>query len=801
MRARWMTISALLFAFHPSHAQVRLGPDGIVLAGPGASQKLVVVSAGACAISTSNASIVSVDAKTRIATALKPGLAQIRAVCGKEKASVSVEVRNQPVGQLEPRFSPDVVSVLTIKGCNNSGCHGSPAGQSGFKLSLFGYDVEADHDMIVNKHSGRRVSLTAPEQSLLLRKPLFEAPHGGGRLLTKDSEEYRTLLTWLQKGAKAEAGGPRLMKLEVFPDQAMLAGEEAVQQVAVIGRLTGGITRDMTREVRYTSSDEAVVRVDSGAVVRAASRGIASVLVRGMGQVAAMRVGVRDSTGADWAAPPPANFIDELLAVQQRAMNIKPARASSDVEFLRRVYLDAIGRPPAPAESRAFRENPDRAALIDSLLERPEYAAFWTVKFEDWFRNNQLNSQGRSMGMFKEWIRDSLAEDRPYDEMVREILTSQGDAFLSPATAFWAPATDFMLKKFEVTKATPTVTRLFLGMRLECAECHNHPLENFTQDDFYGLAAFFARMRVKHGYGEYRRTWYLEDNGEVEHPVTKKAVTPRLLGGAPFRLDGVEDRRVALAAWITAPSNPYFTRATVNRIWHEYFQTGIVEPYDDFRLSNPPSNPELLDRLAAFFVNNGFRLKPLHRLILNSRTYQLSSRPVEGARNPEQLERLLFARYQPRKLPAEVLLDSISQVSGAPHAFNGYPGGTRAMDVYQPDQPDYFLVTFGFPRRDILCERQARPTLGQALHLMNGKTIQSKVEDKDNVLGGWEPLPDAEVARALYERAFARLPNDTEVHNVVEHLASEKGAGRTRRKALEGLLWATLVSKEFQINH
>jgi hypothetical protein len=385
--------------------------------------------------------------------------------------------------------------------------------------------------------------------------------------------------------------------------------------------------------------------------------------------------------------------------------------------------------------------------------------------------------------------------------MVRDILTSQGDAFLSPATAFWAPATDFMLKKFEVTKATPTVTRLFLGIRLECAECHNHPLENFTQDDFYGLAAFFARLRVKHGYGEYRRTWYLEDSGEVEHPVTKKAAAPKLLGGAPLPLDGVEDRRLALAAWITAPSNPYFTRATVNRIWHEYFQTGIVEPFDDFRLSNPPSNPELLDRLAAFFVHSGFRLKPLHRLILNSRTYQLSSRPVEGTPNPEQLERLLFARYQPRKLPAEVLLDSISQVSGVPHTFKGYPGGTRAMDVYQPDQPDYFLVTFGFPRRDILCERQAQPTLGQALHLMNGTTIQSKVEDKDNVLGGWEPLPDSEVARSLYERAFARLPNDTELNHVMEHLASEKSAGRTRRKALEGLLWATLVSKEFQINH
>jgi len=405
------------------------------------------------------------------------------------------------------------------------------------------------------------------------------------------------------------------------------------------------------------------------------------------------------------------------------------------------------------------------------------------------------------MGTFKEWIRDCLSEDKPYDQVVRDILTSEGDSFLSPATAFWAPATDFMLKKFEVTKATPTVTRLFLGVRLECAECHNHPLENFTQDDFYGLSAFFARMRVKHGYGEYRRTWYLEDEGEIEHPVTKKPVPPKLLGGKILPINGPEDRRIALARWVTSAENPYFTRATVNRIWHEYFRTGLVEPFDDLRVSNPPNNPELLDRLAGYFADSGFRLKALHRAILNSRTYQLSSMPAAGSHTPEQLARLLFARYQPRALPAEVLLDSLSQVSGAAHTFANHPKGTKAMDIYQPDRPDYFLTTFGFPRRDILCERTATPTLGQALHLMNGKTVQSKVEDKGNILVSWEGMADADVARALYERAFARQPSAAELGYVVDYLASEKASGRTRRKALEGMLWATLVSKEFQLNH
>jgi hypothetical protein len=782
-----MTLRAFFFCGALLCRAARIEPDRIVLAGPGASQQ-VLVDGVACRVAATNS---AVEVVKGVAVARRPGTAEIKASCKDGTASVRVEVRSQAAGLVEPRFSPDIISILTIKGCNGSGCHGSPAGQNGFKLSLFGYDVEADHKMIV----GKRVNLQDPEQSLLLRKPLFELPHGGGRLMTRESEEYKTLLLWLKQGAKIESGGARLVSLEMFPREVVLSAGGATP-VVVMGRLSDGTTRDMTREVRYSSNDGAVAaHVDGG--VKAGSRGLATVLARGMGQVAAMRVGVKIDAAPEATAGN--NFIDELVTARQRALNVAPAPLSTNQEFLRRVYLDAIGRPPTPEETRAFAKNPDRAALIDALLDRPEYAAFWTVKFEDWFRNNQLNSQGRAMGMFKEWIRDNLREDRPYDQVVREILTSEGDSFAVPATAFWAPATDFMLKKFEVNKATPTVTRLFLGLRLECAECHNHPLENYTQDDFYGLSAFLARMRVKHGYGEYRRTWYTADEGEVEHPVTKKPVPPKVLGGGALPLNGDEDRRRVLADWVIA--NPNFARATVNRIWHEYFQTGIVEPFDDFRLTNPPTNPELLDRLARHFTESGYRLKALHRVILNSRTYQLSSRPAPGADTPEQLERLLFARYQPRKLPAEVLLDSLSQVAGVAHSFMWHPKGTPAMDVYMPDQPDYFLVTFGFPRRDVVCERAATPTLGQTLHMMNGKTVQTKVEEKDNVLAAWEPLSDADVTNALYERAFARAPNDAELGASRAFLEAEKASGRSRRKALEGLLWAALVSKEFQLNH
>jgi hypothetical protein len=709
-------------------------------------------------------------------------------------------------GDVAVRFSPDIISVLTIKGCNSSSCHGSPAGQNGFKLSLYGYDIDADYEMIVKKHDGRRVNLRNPEDSLILEKPSFRAPHGGGRVMPPDSEEYRTLLAWLKQGARLDSGGVRLTRLELFPAEQILVGSGARKQLSVIGRLSDGGTRDMTREVRYSVADDSVATVSAGGMLTASGNGLTAVLARAMGQVAAAQFGVVSApAGADYPRTQGNNFIDQFVLAKLRGMNVAPYPLSSDREFARRVYLDAIGTLPTPAEVRAFvsESQPDkRARLIDRLLDRDEYAAYWTVKFEDWFRNNQLNSQGRSMGKFKEWVRDWIAADRPYDEMVRELLTSEGDTFQNPAANFWHPAADFMLKKFDVNKVTPTVTRLFLGIRLECAECHNHPLENFTQEDFYGLSAFFAKLRVKHGYGEYRRTWYLEDEGEVLNPVTKKPVAPKLLAAYAPAIPAREDRRKVLADWITAPANPYFARATVNRIWHEYFDTGIIEPFDDFRSTNPPTNRELLDALARYFADSGFRLKALHRVILNSRAYQLSS-TEPGGRETGRLERLLFARYEPRKLPAEVLLDAVSQVSGTPHPFKGYPKGARAIDLYIPDAPDYFLVTFGFPRRDVIADRSKSPTMSQALDLMNGEAVTEKVRAKDNVLAGLlaPGHSDSDVATELYERAYARPPAELERATVLRYLAREQEAGGGRRQAFEGLLWSILNSKEFQLNH
>ena len=791
---------------------LRFEPDGIVLAGPGLSQSFLVTAIDArgndadvsweSEITSSDPSVVVVDSENGRLTARAEGKAEIHVKLGSLNTRTQVRVGTR-ASEMAVSFAPDIVSILTLKGCNGSACHGSPAGQNGFKLSLFGYDVATDHEMIIAKHGGRRVDLERPERSLLLRKPSFEVAHGGGRLMSADSEEYEAILHWLQQGAPFDTSGVRLKRLELFPAERVLVGPGTEQRLIAIGRLSDGSSRDMTREVRYFAADEAIAEVSPDGFLTTTGPGLTTVMARAMGKVATSQIGVLEAlAGPDFPAYDSRNLIDEPVFAKLHQMNVRPADLASDREFVRRVYLDAIGLLPTPNELRAFLADPradKRAHLIDSLLERPEYASHWTVKFEDWFRNSQLHSQGRSMGVFKDWVRDWLEKDRPYDEFVRTMLTSVGDTMLNPAANFWHPATDFMLKEFSVNKVTPTVTRLFLGVRMECAECHNHPLENFTQDDFYGFAAFFSRLRVKHGYGEYRRTWFLDEEGEVEHPVTKQDAAPKFLAGETPQIPNHMDRREVLADWIVSPENPYFARATVNRIWHQYFGVGIVEPFDDFRSTNRASNPELLDCLAAFFVEHGYRLKPLHRLILHSRTYQLSSRVDD----PSPLERTLFARYLPRKLQAEVLLDALGQVTGIPHAFPGYPAGTSAKDIYIPDGPDYFLVTFGLPRRDILRERGTAPTLSQALHLMNGTSVRDKVEADGNILSEFlaQDLRDEQVVAAIYERAYARPPTEAELGRITEFLAHERSAGRARRRAFENVLWAVVNSKEFQLNH
>ena len=798
--------------------QLRLEPQQVALAGPGAAQHFVVTGVdgsgnevdvtGLASVTSSDPESLAVDSAQPVLHGRAPGKFQVRVALDGVSIQVPVEVRPGS-SDLRVSFSRDIASILTQKGCNGSGCHGSPAGQNGFKLSLYGDDLAADYKMILHEHDGRRVNLGNPPESLLLKKPTFAIAHGGGHLITPESERYKTILDWLEQGADLDDSGAQLTRLEIYPSRRILVGRGHEQRMAVLGRLSDGSTRDMTAEVRFVSGDETVVQVGSDGFVHAAGPGLTTVMARAMGKVATSRIGVIQARpGDDYPDIASNNFIDDLVFAKLREMNERSAAVTTDREFARRVYLDAVGMLPTPDQLHRFlndsRPN-GRARLIDELLDSDDYTRHWLVKFEDWFRNNQLHSQGRSMGVFKDWVRDWIAADRPYDEVVRELLTSTGDTMVNPAANFWHPATDFMLKEFSVIKVTPSVTRLFLGVRIECAECHNHPLENFTQDDFYGFAAFFSRLGVKHGYGEYRRTWYLKEEGEVEHPVTKEPVAPKFLAGRRPELSKEDDRRQVLADWIVSPENPFFARATVNRIWHEYFQTGIVEPPDDFRSTNAPSNPELLDRLADYFIEKGYRFKSLHRLILNSRTYQLKSE--KSGQTP--LEKMLFASFAPRQLPSEVLLDTIVQTTGVDHVFlaagplQTYPKGTSAKDIYLPDGPDYFLQTFGTPRRDIIKDRAKSPTLAKSLHMMNGKTVRDKIEASDNVLGKLiaDGSSDAEIAAEIYERAYSRAPTVQERETLARFLSDEAATGRGRRRALENVLWAVLNSKEFQLNY
>jgi hypothetical protein len=795
---------------------IRFEPASIVFSSPGVSQHFVVSGIGSdgreqdvtgfCRITSSNPRVIEVDESKGLLTAKSPGRAEIQVFLNGTSCTTEVTVANQRA-DMNVRFSPDIISILTTKGCNGSGCHGSPAGQNGFKLSLFGYDLEADYRMIVKAHDGRRVNLEHPEQSLLLQKPSFTLPHGGGQVLPVDSDEYRTLLSWLKQGAFLDSGGVQLARLELYPTERILVGKGSQQHLAVIGRLSDGTSRDMTREVRYAAQDQGVANLTPEGVLSAAGPGLTTITARAMGKVATAQIGVITTVAApDYHRVTGNNFIDDLVFDKLWQMNISPLPLTTDRDFVRRVYLDAIGQLPTPNEVRSFLEDSrsdKRSRLIENLLERPEYASHWTAKFEDWFRNHPIYMFGRSLGTFKDWIHGWVQEDRPYDQVVRDLLTSTGDTMRNPAANFWLPATDFMLNQFSVNKATPTITRLFLGVRLECAECHNHPLENFTQDDFYGVAAFLAELQVKYGVTNYRRTWFVDEGREVEHPVTKKPVAPKFLGGEEPRIAPGVDRRVALANWIVSPANPYFARATVNRIWQQYFQVGIVEPFDDFRSTNMPTNKNLLDQLAQFFVAGGYRLKSLHRIILNSKAYQLSSRSSDPSDPPTEIERLLFARYFPRKLSAEVLIDAMGQVTGVPHKFKRHPRGTSAEDLYIENSPDDFLMTFGFPRRDIIADRNKMPTLSQALYLMNGEVVQEEVEVEENRLGQLlaQGKEDADILSDIYLRAYARDPTETEKKALFSYLVTEERAGRTRRTILEDILWTVLNSKEFQLNY
>jgi hypothetical protein len=706
-----------------------------------------------------------------------------------------------PLSESRPiSFRRQVIAVLTLSGCNAGACHGTPSGKNGFRLSLRGYLPEQDYDSLTHDMLGRRTNPFEADRSLILLKATGQVPHEGGKRFEIGSDSYHILRDWIAANRPSDlATSPVLQRLELHPSRELLKGAQRTVQLRVLGRFSDGSTSDVTSLACFSSNDPEVAEVSTAGTVTSQKTGEAAILARYLDATATNRLTfLNDRAEFDWPAPPVNNYIDEHVFAKLRQLQIVPSDPASDEEFLRRSALDACGVLPTPREVKEFIANPSdqrRSQWIDQLLDRPEYADFWSLKWAD-----KLGCNNRFVGLagahkYRQWIRDAVASNRPFDEWVREIITATGPNYSQPAAGFYRRIRD-------PDSRVETVAQLFLGVRVQCARCHNHPSERWTQDDYYGLAAFFSRIRYKDtenfvGIYNKEETVYLDRSGEVTHPRTAQVVPPKFLGGDIASISGDADRRRSLADWITAPQNPFFARAAVNRIWFHLFGRGIVEPVDDFRESNPPSNSELLDALAADFVATGFDSKALIRTIMNSRTYQLSSRPNRLNEGDSKY----FSHAQLRLLSAEQLLDAISQLTGSPERFTGLPRGLRAAELPDGEYHHRFLRSFGQPQRSSACEceREIDSTLTQALHLVGGRVVHNKLRATDGRLQllATSSQSAALIVDELYLAALSRFPTAEESQVALDHLAKSVDL----RTGLEDLTWALINSKEFLVQH
>ena len=646
------------------------------------------------------------------------GSAEITAEFGGKTGKVPVRVEH--TAQVLPiNFPNQVVPIFTKLGCNSGGCHGKASGQNGFKLSLLGFEPNVDFEALVKEGRGRRLFPAAPDKSLLLTKATAQVPHGGGKRLDVESHDFKLVQRWIGAGMPyGSPDDPVVVKITVNPAQRILArGSE--QQITVTAHYSNGSTEDVTRHAQYESNETEVAIVDTAGLVRSLEMsGEAAVMARYQGQVSVFRatvpLGVNIAVYPDFPAN---NFIDQHTLVKWKQLGIAPSELCGDNEFIRRAMLDICGTLPTASEVNAFLADavPDkRARLVDALLERKEYSDYFALKWADILRVKRRGNANlrRSTFGFSHWIRERLELDTPYDEFVRSILAAQGDVSTAPPVAWYRE-----IKSAEA--AVDDTAQVFLGLRIQCARCHHHPFEKWSQDDYYGFAAFFARVGRKaglEGVQEEQRIFALR-SGEQNHPKTNKPVKPKGLDSAELDIPNDQDRRQFLADWLGDPSNPFFAKAACNRMWAHFFSRGIVNPEDDMRVTNPPSNPELLDALARDFIEHKYSLKHLIRAICTSRTYQLSSIPNEFNKQDKQN----YARYYPKRMQAEVMHDAIVQVTGSPSSFGGLPAGTRAIELPDESSATYFLTVFGKPQRESACEceRVGQANLAQSLHLLN----------------------------------------------------------------------------------
>jgi hypothetical protein len=818
-----LAVVLLVLPAQATAAELKIVPAEVTLTGPYSQQRLVVLATdggkvvrdltGKAEITSSNLHVARVD-RGPLVKPIADGEAVITADVDGQKATALVKVKavKNPVAW---SFRNHIIPVLTKVGCNSGACHGALAGKGGLKLSLRGYAPVADHFVLTRQAGGRRVNLLEPAQSLMLRKPTLAVPHGGGLRLELDSPEFAVLADWIASGCPGpQAGDSVIERLEVFPAEAVLK-PKAKLQVVVRARYSDGNSADVTHLAKFASTEDLVAAVDDNGLVRVTGHGEAAITVWYSNLVTLCQVSspmTKDVDPKVFAAAPRNNFIDDLGLKKLKALRIPPSPGCTDREFIRRAFLDAAGILPTAAELEKFLADsrPDRRSrLIDALLQRPEFVDYWAYRWSDMFLVSSRKLPQSGVWSFYQFIRQSVADNKPWDQFAREVLTAQGSSLDNGAVNY------FVMHK-DVAELTETTAVTFLGMSVTCCRCHNHPLEKWTQDNYWELANLFARVGIRNGDRGGEVMVQSQPDGEVLHPRRGKAMPPTPLDGKPLALDSSADRRKYFADWLTSRDNPYFARAFVNRIWRNFMGRGLIEAEDDLRQTNPPSNVELLDALAKDFVDHKFDVKHLVRTIMNSATYQRSSVPLPGNAADDRY----YAHYLVRRLTAEVVLDAYSQVTGVPTVFNqvalgstggvadtkAYPPGTRALQLPDALVVSEFLDSFGRPDRTqpCSCERGQESSVTQALHLNNGKTLNDKLRAKSSRLEQWvkEKVNDQEAIRRLFVAALSREPTEAErtrLQALMAEAAREPGA--THREVLEDLFWSVLTGREFLFNH
>ena len=791
-------------------------PATINLKGSDDAQQLILTAAlaggrlqdltGDVQYEVADARVVRVSSSGRVIP-LANGATQITARYSDKVAQVPVKTEAVAVN-LPINFANQIVPIFTKLGCNGGGCHGKASGQNGFKISLLGFEPEVDFNALVKEARGRRVFPAAPDYSLLLRKATGQLPHGGGKRMEMGSDEYKLVRRWIAAGMPyGNASDPVVTRISVYPEHRILSRHNK-QQFAVYAHYSDGTIEDATRRAQYESNDTEIATVEStGLVHTQGMSGEAAIMARYQGHVATFRATVPLGAKVPSYSFPHQTVVDAATHQKWQQLGLVPSDICTDAQFIRRVSLDITGTLPTPAQVNAFEADKDsqkRSKLVDKLLESPEYSYFFANKWADILRVKRRGQPDRMYGTFSfhHWIRQAIVQDKPYDAFVRDILAANGDETSHPPAVWY--------KELQAPEQfVDDTAQVFLGLRMACAQCHHHPYEKWSQDDYWGLAAFFGRvgrksLPVPGGFQNQQLqlvSVFSRPNGGVQNKRTGQPAVIKPLDGEPMQIPAEEDPRQKLVDWMVDAKNPFFAKAVVNRYWAHFFSRGIVDPLDDMRVTNPPSNVELLDALARDFVEHKYSLKHLVSTICKSRTYQLSSLPNEFNKQDKQT----YARYYPKRMSAEVLFDAVCQITDSPTPFGGLPQDKHAPKraIMLPDESfqSYFLDVFGRPQRISACEceRVTEANLAQALHLLNSQEIQGKLSRS----GGRaeqlakDPRPDAEKIEELFQWAFARRPSADHLSIAVGHINRHAS---NRKLAYENLLWALINTKEFVFN-